>query len=74
MYISIFHCSYLNHLSDLCVSKGTAVQPVQMQVCQVVLDEENIEVLMQIRCSCLFVCVLFVCMSFIDYICLFVFY
>jgi hypothetical protein len=40
--------SYLNHLSDLCVSKGTAVQPVQMQVCQVVLDEENIEVLMQI--------------------------
>lgn len=41
--------SYLDHLSALCVSKGTAVQSVQMLVCNTVLEEQNKDILMQIR-------------------------
>ena len=41
--------SYLDHLSALCVSKGSAVQSVQMLVCQVVLDDQNSDILVHIR-------------------------
>ena len=40
---------FLNYLADLCVSKGTAVQTIQMMVCTTVLDECNMNVLMQIE-------------------------
>ena len=40
---------FLNYLADLCVSKGTAVQTIQMMVCTTVLDEFNMNVLMQIE-------------------------
>ena len=40
---------FLNYLADLCVSKGTAVQTIQMMVCTTVLDEYNMNVLMQIE-------------------------
>jgi len=40
---------FLNYLADLCVSKGTAVQTIQMMVCTTVLDESNMSVLMQIE-------------------------
>lgn len=40
---------FLNYLADLCVSKGTAVQTIQMMVCTTVLDDFNLNVLMQIE-------------------------
>ena len=69
--------SYLEHLSSLCVSKGTAVQSVQMLVCNIVLEEQNKDILMQIRwglerrdnwqCVCVFVCC--VCLYALVHVC-----
>ena len=39
---------FLTYLADLCVSKGVAIQNVQMMVCNVVLQEQNTEVLMRL--------------------------
>ena len=50
---------FLTYIGDLCVSCGVAIQKMQMMVCNVVLDEQNMDVLMNIRSVypsiCLFV-------------------
>ena len=48
-YVLVLPVRFLNYLADLCVSKGTAVQTIQMMVCTTVLDEFNMNVLMQIE-------------------------
>ncbi len=42
------HLRFLTYLGDLCMSKGVAIQKVQMMVCDVVLSEQNADVLMRI--------------------------
>ena len=48
MHYYIFQ-RFLTYLGDLCVSKGTAIQKVQAMVCNVVLSEQHLDILMKIK-------------------------